>query len=115
MRSRPGPGHDGPAAVAGLTARRRQLGLPVGSMVRTLPVWETTFVGGEHDGRTHRLVAAPERWAVYRHRQAVGIAEVRQVHEPRPQSSLWTRHLYERVYESEGRATYRPVLEPLAA
>lgn len=113
---RRGPDHLGPEAIAGLTARRRQLDLPVGTAgkVTPLPVWESTFVGGAADGTVHRLIAAPERWAVYCHRQAIGIVEIKHVHETRLQESLWTRHLYERAWCVEGLATYRPVL-PLAA
>jgi hypothetical protein len=91
---------------AGLTARRRQLGLPIGNDRMPLKVWRTVFRGGAIDGSVHRMIDAPERWAVYMHRQAHGIVKIQSVHETRLQEDLWDRFTYKRVALGEDFATY---------
>jgi hypothetical protein len=101
------PDHRDRRAFFGLTARRRQLGLPVSECGPRIHVRATLFLGGPLAGRRRRLIAAPARWAVYAHRQAIGVVEVRHLHETRLQPELWERFIYERVADGEGWATYR--------
>lgn len=109
MPRRSPPKLEGPAAYAGLTRRRQQLGLPVGPIKASpVEVFETTFLDGPAAAKPHRLTAAPERWAVFAHRQAIGVVEVvlPALATPR-QPELWTRFDYRRVDGGEGWATYR--------
>lgn len=99
----------GDRPLSGLTARRRQLGLPVGNEHMPIPVWRTTFCGGPAETRPHRLIATPQQWAVYAHRQAIGIVKVQHTYETRLQEDLWERFVYDRVDVGVGWAVYRLV------